>query len=203
MTTQHPSLPGLLADAGVADTDRSWPVARSESIYDSPYISLRSDTIVDPSGDEHVRAVVQPNGAVAVVTLDEDDRVLLVEQYRHATGRRLLELPAGTLDVEGEAPLEAAKRELAEEADVVAGSWAPLLQLAMTPGHSTERIEVFVATGLSAVADADRTVREAEEADMTQWWLPFDQAIDAVLQGRISDAKTVAALLAVQVSRSR
>jgi 8-oxo-dGTP pyrophosphatase MutT (NUDIX family) len=201
--TSHPSLPGQLAEAGVSDSDQSWTVARSETIHDSPYISLRSDTIVDPSGDEHVRAVVQPHGAVAVVTLDGDDRLLLVEQYRHAQGRRLLELPAGTLDVEGEEPIEAAKRELAEEADVVAASWSPLLSLAMTPGHSTERIEVFVATGLSAVADADRTVREAEEADMAQWWVPFDDAVDAVLAGRIADAKTVAAILAVQVSRSR
>lgn len=201
--TAHPSLPGQLAGAGLSDSDQSWPVARSETIHDSPYISLRSDTIVDPSGDEHVRAVVQPNGAVAVVTLDEDDRLLLVEQYRHPQGQRLLELPAGTLDVEGEAPIEAAKRELAEEADIVASTWSPLLSLAMTPGHSTERIEVFVATGLSAVADADRTEREAEEADMSQWWMPFDDAVEAALQGRISDSKTVAAILAVQVSRSR
>lgn len=201
--TLHPTLPGLLADGGVADSDHAWTVARSEPIYDSPYISLRSDTIVDPSGEQHPRAVVSPNGAVAVVTVDDDDRLLLVEQYRHAQGRRLLELPAGTLDVDGEDALDAAKRELAEEADVVASSWSPLLELAMTPGHSTERIQVFLATGLSAVADADRTVREAEEADMIQWWLPFDDAVDAVLQGRISDAKTVAAILAAQVSRSR
>lgn len=201
--TDHPTLPGLLADDGVADSDRSWPVARSETIYDSAYISLRSDTIVDSTGDEHVRAVVTPNNAVAVVALDADDRVLLVEQYRHPTGRRLLELPAGTLDVEGEGPGDAAKRELAEEADVVAASWTPLMELTMTPGHSTERIQVFVATGLSAVADADRTTREAEEADMTQWWMPFGDAVDAALRGRISDAKTVAAILAVQVQRSR
>jgi 8-oxo-dGTP pyrophosphatase MutT (NUDIX family) len=201
--SEHPTLPGRLAESGVADSQVSWPVPHSEAVYDSAYIGLRLDTIADPSGDEHVRAVVSPHGAVAVVALDDDDRVLLVEQYRHATGRRLIELPAGTLDVEGEGELDAAKRELAEEADVVAASWEPLLDLAMTPGYSSERIQVFVATGLSAVADADRTTREAEEADMAQWWLPFDDAIGAVLQGRISDAKTVAALLAVKVSRSR
>jgi 8-oxo-dGTP pyrophosphatase MutT (NUDIX family) len=201
--TQHPSLPGRLAEAGVADSDHSWPVADSETIYDTAYIGLRTDTIIDPSGEQHVRAVVSPHGAVAVVTLDDDDRVLLVEQYRHPGRRRLLELPAGTLDVEGEAPLDAAKRELAEEADIVAASWSPLLHLAMTPGYSSERIEVFVATGLSAVADDDRTTREAEEADMAQWWMPLGDAVDAALAGRISDAKTVAALLAVQVSRSR
>jgi ADP-ribose pyrophosphatase len=199
----HPSLPGRLAGPGAADSAHAWPVASSETKYDSAYISLRVDTIVDPSGDEHARAVVTPNGAVAVVALDADDRLLLVEQYRHAPGHRLLELPAGTLDVEGEAPLDAAKRELAEEADVVAQTWTPLLDLLMTPGFSSERIEVFVATGLTAVADDDRTTREAEEADMAQWWMPFGNAVDAALAGRISDAKTVAAILAVQVSRSR
>lgn len=201
--TDHPTLPGQLAATGIADSDVSWPVSHTETIYDSAYIGLRSDTIVDPAGDEHVRAVVSPNGAVAVVVLDDDDRLLLVEQYRHAVGRRLLELPAGTLDVEGEQAADAAKRELAEEADLVAASWTPLLTLAMTPGHSSERIEVFVATGLTAVADADRTMREAEEADMAQWWMPFDEAVEATLAGRISDSKTVAAILAVQVSRSR
>jgi len=204
----HPALPGrladrLLADRLLADFDQPWPVSHSETIHDSDYISLRSDTIVDPSGDEHVRAVVAPNGAVAVVVLDDDDRLLLVEQYRHPLGRRLIELPAGTLDVDGEQPVEAARRELAEEADLVAASWTSLLKLSMTPGHSTEEIEVFVATDLRAVADDDLTTREAEEADMAQWWLPFDQAVDAVLAGRISDSKTVSAILAVQVSRAR
>lgn len=201
--TDHPSLPGRLADTSLGDSAESWVVARSETVYDSPYVSVRSDVVVDPSGDEHARAVVVPNGAVAVVALDGDDRLLLVEQYRHPTGRRLLELPAGTLDVAGEAPVDAARRELAEEADVVADSWTSLLDLTMTPGYSTERIEVFVATGITAVAHADRTTREAEEADMVQWWVPFRDAVSAVLAGRIADAKTVAAILAVQAQRSR
>lgn len=199
----HPSLPGLLAAEGIADSDETWPVAGSERAYESPYVSVTVDTIVDPTGDQHSRAVVRPHGAVAVVAIDDADRLLLVEQYRHPTGRRLLELPAGTLDVPGEEPLEAASRELAEEADVVAERWSEVLHLQMTPGYSTERIRVFVATGLGAVAEADRTEREAEEAHMAQWWLPFADAVDAVLEGRIADAKTVAAILAVQVQRSR
>jgi 8-oxo-dGTP pyrophosphatase MutT (NUDIX family) len=201
--TSHPSLPGRLAEASVADTDESWPVADVENVYESPYVSLTVDTIVDPGGAEHPRAVVRPNGAVAVVAIDDADRLLLVEQYRHPTGRRLLELPAGTLDVPGEEPQDAAARELAEEADVVASTWAPLLHLQMTPGYSTERIEVYLASDLSPVAEADRTAREAEEAHMAQWWLPFGDAVTAVLEGRIADAKTVSAILAVQALRSR
>ena len=201
--TDHPSLPGRLADPLIGDSAESWPVSGTESAFESSYVSLAVDTIVDPAGDEHSRAVVRPHGAIGVLALDEDDRILLVEQYRHPVGRRLLEIPAGTLDVPGESTRDAAARELAEEADVVAAEWESILHLLATPGYSTEAWEVFHATGLSAVPEADRTIREAEEADMAQWWLPFDQAVDAVLAGRISDSMTVASILAVQVLRSR
>ena len=202
--TAHPRLPGELADGdSLRDSDQSWPVTASDSKYESPYVSLRIDTIVDPTGGEHARAVVQPNGAIGVLAIDEYDRILLVEQYRHPVGRRLLELPAGTLDVLGESPLDAAARELAEEADIVAEQWESILHLLATPGYSTEAWEVFQATGLSAVPHADRTEREAEEADMAQWWLPFKDAVDAVLSGRITDSLTVAGILAAQVLRTR
>lgn len=202
--TAHPRLPGELADGtSLSDSDQSWPVSSSVSKHESAYVSLRIDTIVDPTGGEHSRAVVKPNGAIGVLAIDEDDRILLVEQYRHPVGRRLIELPAGTLDVPGEAPADAAARELAEEADVVAEHWESILHLLATPGYSTEVWEIFRATGLSAVPAAERTTREAEEADMVQWWLPFDEAVDAVLSGRITDSMTVAGILAAQVLRSR
>lgn len=201
--TSQPPLPGRAALPTLSDSDEQWPVEDSVPAYESPYVSLTVDTIVDPSGQSHERAVVRPHGAVAVVAIDDADRLLLVEQYRHPTGRRLLELPAGTLDVPGEDPRDAAARELAEEADVTASTWSDLLHLHMTPGYSTERIEVYLASGLAAVDEADRTVREAEEAHMAQWWLPFDDAVTAVLEGRITDAKTVAAILAVQARRAR
>jgi ADP-ribose pyrophosphatase len=201
--TQHPDLPGRLAEHGLADTEQSWPVAKTEPKYESPYISLSIDTIVDPQGEEHARAIVRPNGAVGVLAIDAEDRLLLVEQYRHPVGRRMLEIPAGTLDVKGESPLNAAIRELAEEADVVAAEWTSMLDLLATPGYSAEHWQVFSATGLSAVPALDRTVRVAEEADMSQWWLPFDQAVEAVLAGRLSDSMTVSAILAAQVLRSR
>ncbi|MEJ7635552.1 NUDIX hydrolase [Aeromicrobium sp.] len=201
--TAHPRLPGELAHGLLSDTDHSWPVSSSDTKYESAYVSLRVDTIVDPTGGEHPRAIVQPNGAIGILAIDEGDRILLVEQYRHAVGRRLLELPAGTLDVAGESAADAAARELAEEADVVAVQWESILHLLATPGYSTEAWEVFQATELSAVPDDERTTREAEEADMAQWWLPFDEAVDAVLAGRITDSLTVAGILAAQVLRTR
>ncbi len=201
--TAHPTLPGRVAGASIGDSDESWPVARSETKHANGYLSLRVDTIVDPAGGEHPRSVVQPHGAIGVVAIDEDDRILLVEQYRHPVGRRLLEIPAGTLDVPGESACDAAARELAEEADLCADRWESILHLLATPGYSTEKWETFLATGLSAVPDDERTVREAEEADMAQWWLPFDQAVDAILDGRICDSMTVASILAVQARRAR
>jgi ADP-ribose pyrophosphatase len=201
--TPHPHLPGHLAGSILSDAEASWPVSSSEMKYESPYVSLGIDTIVDPDGAEHARAVVKPNDAIGIVALDEDDRLLLVEQYRHPVRRRLLEIPAGTLDVPGESALDASIRELAEEADLVAGHWEPQIRLVATPGYSTESWQVFTATDLSAVPESDRTRREAEEADMLQWWMPFDQAVEAVLAGRFSDALTVAAILAAQVLRTQ
>ena len=204
MTTPHPNLPGELADpTTLTDSPHTWPVSQSTEGFSNGYLRVVVDTIVDPGASEHARVVVQPHGAVGVLAIDDADRVLLVEQYRHPVRHRMLEIPAGTLDVEGEDPLAAAIRELAEEADLAADDWAQELELFATPGYSTERWTVFRATGLHAVPHAERTERVAEEGDMQQWWLPFDSAFDAVLDGRISDGMTVAALLAEQARRSR
>lgn len=202
--TAHPRLPGLLADGEpLTDTAASWPVVVTEVAYASSYISLTIEAIQDGGGEHHSRAVVRPHGAVGVVALDEDDRILLVQQYRHPVGQRLLEIPAGTLDIVGEPPMDAAARELAEEADVLAFQWSPFLTLHATPGYSSERWEVFLATDLAPVPTDQRTAREAEEADMQQWWVPFDEALAAVFDGRITDSMTVAAILGVQARRSR
>ncbi len=199
----HPSLPGRLGPATLADEEDSWPVAATESFYESVYVSLRRDTIVDATGDEHPRAVVQPRGAVGVLALDADDRILLVQQYRHAVGRRMVEIPSGILDVQGEVKVEAAARVLAEEADLVAATWEDHLVVRASPGYSTEALTIFRAGDLTPVPEAERTVREAEEADMEQWWLPFEDAVTAVLDGRITNGMTVAAILAEDARRRR
>lgn len=202
--TAHPDLPGQLADPDtLADHDHSWPVNESSEQFGNRYLSLDLDTIVGPDGDNHSRVVVKPHGAVGILAIDDADRVLLVEQYRHSVRHRVIEIPAGTLDVDGEDPRDAAVRELAEEADVAADSWDQTLRLFATPGYSTEVWTVFRASGLRAVPHDERTERLAEEADMQQWWLPFDAAVDAVLDGRIADGMTVAAVLAEQVRRRR
>lgn len=201
--TEHPRLPGQVVGSEIlTDEAAAWPVASTEVVYDSAYLSVSVDTVADPAGDEHVRAVVRPHGAVGVVALDEDDRVLLIAQYRHPVGRRLLEIPAGTLDVVGEPPLDAAARELAEEADVTAATWTHEMTLFASPGYSSEQWDVYVATDLSPVPPHERTERQAEEADMTQWWMPFADAVAAVLDGRITDSMAVAAILGVHATRT-
>lgn len=203
MSDQHPRLPGQITPPGHGDSRHTWPVATTTPRYTSPFLSVRTDSIVDPSGESHERVVVQPRGAVAILALDEESRVLLVEQYRHPVAARLLELPAGTLDVEGESPQRAAERELHEEGDVVAGVWEEVFGLVATPGYSTERWRVFRATELSPVPVAERTERHAEEADMAQWWMPLDDAVQAIFDGRISNALAVAAIMSEVVRRDR
>lgn len=203
MSDHHPRLPGRIAPADHADSPVAWPVASTTPRYESSFLSVRTDVIVDPTGEQHERVVVQPRGAVAVLALDEDSRVLLVEQYRHPVGARLLELPAGTLDVEGESALAAAERELTEEGDVAAATWEEILGLTATPGYSTERWQLYRATDLSPVPHHERTERHAEEADLEQWWMPLDEAVQAIFDGRISNALAIAAIMSEVVRRSR
>ena len=120
-------------------------VESSEILIDAPIIAVRRDSVVMPGGTPADREIVEHFGAVAVVALDDDNNVALVEQYRHSVGRRLLELPAGLLDVYGEDELDCAKRELVEEAGLQADEWAVLVDLVTSPGFAEEAVRVFVA----------------------------------------------------------
>ena len=203
MSEPHPRLPGRIASATHGDSPAAWPVASTTVRYESAFLNVRTDDIVDPAGEVHQRVVVQPRGAVAVLALDEDSRVLLVEQYRHPVGARLLELPAGTLDVEGESALGTAQRELIEEGDVTAAAWEDLLFLSSTPGYSTERWRLYRATDLSPVPHDERAQRRAEEAGLQQWWMPLDDAVEAIFDGRISNVLAIAGILSEVVRRSQ
>ena len=201
MTTErpsHPTLPGhlLAADEEVRDQPLRWPVTSRETAYDGGFISVTEEQVQAPSGEELGRTVVHHKGAVAVVAVDDDGRLLVLEQYRHAVGHRLLEVPAGILDVEGESPEDAAARELAEEADLHAERWEHLATTFSSPGFTDEQVVVFLARGLSAVPEAERTAREQEEAEMTSVWLGLHEAVAAVLDGRVHNALAVIGILA-------
>lgn len=176
------------------DEAANWPVVESEEVFDNGYIRLTVDHITDPSGAILKRSVVRPHGAVGVLAIDDQDRVVLIRQFRQPVGKRLVELPAGMLDVPGEDPLDAAKRELAEEVELEASTWEVLLRLHSSPGYSSEAWTVYVARDLRTVAtDFERL---GEEADMDVIRAPIEQALAAALSGDITDAMTVAALLA-------
>ena len=157
-------------------------------------VALRRDTIKAPEGEETFgRLVLEHPGAVVVLALDDHGRVCLLSQYRHAAGRRFVELPAGLLDGEGEAPLDVARRELAEEAGLAAEEWTHLTSTYSSPGISTEVMHLFVARGLTPV-DTDFEP-EHEEAEMARGWAPYAEVHDAVLAGRLTDGPLVQLVL--------
>lgn len=168
-------------------------VTGSEVVLDAPIIAVRRDQVVMPGGNEAAREIVEHFGAVAVVALDEHGRVALVEQYRHSVGERLLELPAGLLDMHAEDELACAKRELQEEAGLAAREWGVLVDLVTSPGFAEEAVRVFIARDLEEV---ERPEAENEEADMTLRWVDLTDAADMVLSGRIVNSIAVAGILA-------
>ena len=168
-------------------------VTGSEILVDAPILALRRDRVVMPGGREANREIVEHFGAVAVVALDDEGRVAMVEQYRHSVAARLLELPAGILDVAGEPELECAKRELREEGGLAARDWEVLVDLVTSPGFADEAVRVFLACGLSEV---ERPEAEDEEADMTLEWVPLDDATRKVLAGEIVNSIAASGILA-------
>lgn len=168
-------------------------IVSSDLVYEGRVWDVRSDT-VRYDGHDIVRQYVHHPGASAIVALDDDDRVLLIQQYRHPIRHRDWEIPAGLLDVEGEPPLATAQRELAEEADLDAARWEPLLSIFTSPGGNDEVVHVFLARGLSPRGVAHP--REDEEADIRIEWMPLAGAVDAVLDGRMRNAILAAGVLA-------
>jgi ADP-ribose pyrophosphatase len=180
----------------------AFEVLGSETVFEGRVISLRRDTVAMPGGGTSVREVVTHPGAVAVVALDDDERVVLLRQYRHPVGRHLWELPAGLRDADGEPPLEAAKRELAEEAELAADRWSLLTTHYSTPGFCDELVLIYLAEGLTAVDRPEGFVVEHEEADMTLERVPLSDAVQRVFAGDIRNASAVIGLLAAAQARA-
>lgn len=166
----------------------------TQLLLDAPIIAVRRDDVVMPGEVVAQREVVEHLGAVAVVALDADNRIAMVEQYRHSVGRRLWELPAGLLDVKGEDELTAAQRELQEEAGLAAGDWSVLTDLVTSPGFCEEAVRVFLARDLRSVDKLD--AEGDEEADMAFAWVDLAAAVDRVLSGDITNSIAVAGILA-------
>ncbi|MBB4931056.1 ADP-ribose pyrophosphatase [Lipingzhangella halophila] len=184
----------------IADTAESWPVERSAERYRGAKSGMRTDWVRMPGADgpEVVqRDFLEHPGAVGTLALDNDGRVLLIRQYRHAVAHQLWELPAGVRDQDGEPPVRTAQRELLEEAGYRAERWHALADFFPSAGFSTERIQVFLARGLTEVPAAEVDFeRVYEEADLPIEWLSLDDAAAAVLAGRLHNSVTVVGVLA-------
>ena len=174
----------------------------SEPVYEGRVITLRRDTVAMPGGGDSVREVVTHPGAVAVVALDDEERVVLLRQYRHPAGDYLWELPAGLRDEDGEPPLETAKRELAEEALLAAARWSLLTTTYSTPGFCDELVLVYLAEGLSAVERPEGFTVEHEELDMTVERVPLAEAVQRVFDGDIRNVSAVVGVLAAAQVRA-
>ena len=193
--------PGGAPGAGpLADEPAEVRVLDSELLVRGRVWDVRRDRFVF-GGSELVRDYVDHTGAVAVLAMDADERVLLIRQYRHPIAHRDWEIPAGLMDAPGESGLGAARRELAEEADLRAGRWDLLLDLFLSPGGTSEAMRIFLARDLEAVAHD--YVRADEEAELEPRWVPLDEVVEAALDGRIRNAVTASAALAAAASRAR
>ena len=201
MTTPDPAAVPEEPGSPVRDLPGRRAVAEQRTLHQGMVFDLVRDTVDFAEGVRFDREYLRHTGAVAVLALDVQDRVLLIHQYRHPVGHTLWEIPDGLLDIGGEAPHLAAARELAEETGFVPGQMSTLLDLRPSPGGSDEVIRVYLATGLQE--SPEEFERIDEEAELVTRWVPLEEAIDAVLDGRLTNATTVAALLALQVQRTR
>ncbi|AKU16692.1 NUDIX domain-containing protein [Luteipulveratus mongoliensis] len=184
----------------LADEVAPRPVLHHETLHKGAIWDVIREQVDLGDAGVVTREFIDHPGAVGCVALDEQGQVLLLQQYRHPTGILDWELPAGLLDVEGEAPWLAAARELHEEADLRAQDWHVLADWQNSPGGSTENWRCFLARGISAVPHDARFEREHEEAGIVVRWVPLQEAVDAVLAGRLHNACTVAGVLAAHAA---
>lgn len=179
------------AGAGTAGT-HEFEVVDTELLVDAPILALRRDQVRMPGGKVSAREIVEHFGAVAVVVVDDQQRVCLLHQWRQAAGCRLNELPAGLLDAAGEDPLESAQRELQEEAGFSAAKWDLLVDMFTSPGFAEECVRIYLAQDLTAV---ERPEVDDEEADMEQFWVPLPEAIEMIVRGEITNAICISGLM--------
>jgi ADP-ribose pyrophosphatase len=194
--TGRPSLDILLDDLARSDVELEERVIQRRILHRGRYMTFEQDTVALPDGRTSLRDLVLHPGAVAILALDDRDRLLLVRQYRVTPGGALLEVPAGTLDAgpEGiENPELAARRELEEETGYRAGQLERLGGFFTAPGFSSEYITLFLATALAPARENRLGPDEDERLELVR--LDWREAIAAVEAGVIEDAKSVAAIL--------
>jgi ADP-ribose pyrophosphatase len=177
----------------IADEPSNPLIVSSDVVYTGAVWDIRRE-VFEYDGNEITREFTDHTGAVAVLAIDDDGQVLVIQQYRHPIRSRDWEIPAGLLDIDNEEPLAAAKRELEEEVDLVAENWSELIDFYSSPGGSNELIKVYLATGLSA--SSKPFDRFDEEANIIKRWVSLDDVIAGVLAGRLKNSILSLAVLA-------
>jgi 8-oxo-dGTP pyrophosphatase MutT (NUDIX family) len=178
----------------------AYPIVASTNQFRSGrVIEVRTDQVSMPDATIATRDVVVHPGAVGIIALDESGRVLLLRQYRHPVGRMLWEPPAGLLDIKGEDPLTAAKRELYEEAHLQAFRWDVLMDVFTSPGMTDEAVRIYLARRVSPAA-GPRFEGQAEEADMPVEWVPLDEAVRMAQRGELHNPLAVIGVLAASAA---
>jgi ADP-ribose pyrophosphatase len=172
-------------------------VVERHLVHRGRYLEFRVDTIARADGSGGTRDVVGHPGAIAVLAVDDDRRLLLVRQWRIPAARAMLEIPAGTLDVHDgatEDPDVAARRELEEETGHRAATWRRLASFWTAPGFATELMHLYLATGIAG-AEGDDRLSPDEDERLELRHVPIEEAVDLVLRGEIADAKTILGIL--------
>lgn len=164
----------------------------SQSIYSGKILSLRRDTVKIRDGKVAIREIVEHGGAVGIIAFTDEGKIILVRQFRKATGRELIEIPAGTLE-RGEDPIKCASRELEEETGYVASEIRHIISFYLAPGYSTEIMHIFHASGLQKTR---QKLEEDEAVELID--VELDEAISMVRRNEIEDAKTITSLLAIK-----
>lgn len=181
------------------DTQEEWRVTVTSTPFTGKKTSVRTDEVVMPDGTTAVRDYQVHPGSVAVLALDDADRVLVLRQYRHPVRHKLWEIPAGLLDIPGENPLHAAQRELYEEAHVKAEDWRVLTDVYTSPGGTDEAVRIFLARNVSE-ADGERFAVAEEEADMEIARVPLADLVSGVLAGDLHNNCLVVGVFALQAA---
>ena len=170
----------------------------AEYMYKGKIISLRRDTALLPNGNTATREVVEHNGGVCVAALTDNDEVLFVRQFRYPYMEIIPEIPAGKRDKADEDPLKCGIRELKEETGATAEKFIPLGKLYPSPGYCGEIIWMYAATGLSYGEQ-----NPDDDEFLTVEKIPLNKAVEMILSGEITDAKTQAAVLKLKVLRDQ
>ena len=188
----------------LADRPMTWPVVSSRDLHrDEWVVALREDVITRPGHPEEFgRLSLEHPGAVIVLAVDDEERVMCLRQYRHTSGHEFVELPAGLRDAGDEPAVETAKRELQEEVELEASDWRLLLSTFPSAGITDEVHEIFLARGLTHAPRGDFEMQH-EEAEMEHFWVPMADLLEAVLEGRVRQGPLAQAVLAYAVLKQR